>query len=182
MNKTRYRGLLVASAGIFAGALAVSAAVQTIQPPPSDFIDTEASVNVPIPTNEGRHIKLTLAFESSPTNAVVVSLGRDTNGDGDLAPEETVERVGVDCGEYAWNGHLARSAGQPERAGCHHSSDFATQSDLRSVDKFHVFDLKQPIDPAKRWNLAKVTTHNTADTNVTVTAKFYKPGLLIIVK
>lgn len=166
MNKTRYRGLLVASAGIFAGALAVSAAVQTIQPPPSDFIDTEASVNVPIPTNEGRHIKLTLAFESSPTNAVVVSLGRDTNGDGDLAPEETVERVGVDCGEYAWNGHLARSAGQPERAGC----------------PFHVFDLKQPMNPAKRWNLAKVTTHNTADTNVTVTAKFYKPGLMILVR
>ena len=166
MNKTRYRGLLVAMTGVFAGALAVSAAVRTIQPPPSGYVDAESSVNVAIPTNEGRHVKLTLAFESSPTNAVQVAFGRDANCDGDLVPEETEARVGVDCGEYAWNGHLARSAGQPERAGC----------------SFHVFDLKQPIDPAKRWNLAKVTTHNTADTNVTVIAKFYKPGLYIFVK
>ena len=41
------------------------ASTETLQnPPPSEFVDTESSVNVPIPTDEGRHIKLTLAFES----------------------------------------------------------------------------------------------------------------------
>ena len=65
-----------------------------------------------------------------------------------------------------WNGHLARSAGQPERARC----------------PFHEFDLKQPINPAKRWDLAKVTTHNIADTSVAVTARFYKTGLMLLVR
>ena len=83
-----------------------------------------------------------------------------------LAPEETALRVGVDCGDPVWNGHLARSTDQPERARC----------------PFHEFDLKQPINPAKRWDLAKVTTHNIADTNVTVTANFYKTGFALILR
>ena len=156
-----------ASAGILAFALSASAAVRSLPaPPPSGYVDAESSVNVAIPTNEGRHVKLALAFESSPTNAVQVAFGRDADGNGDLAPEETETKVGVDCGEPTWNGHPARSADQSERAGC----------------PFHSFDLKQPMNPARRWNLAKVTTHNTADTNVTVSAKFYKPGLMLIVR
>ena len=65
-----------------------------------------------------------------------------------------------------WNGHLARSTGQPERASC----------------PFHEFDQKQPINPAKRWNIAKVTTHNVTGTNVAVTARFYKTGLMLLVR
>ena len=42
------------------------------------------------------------------------------------------------------------------------------------------FDLKQP--KAVRWDLAKVTTHNIADTNVTITAKFYSTGFALILR
>ena len=50
-----------------------------------------------------------------PTNAAFVAFGRDADGDGNLAPEETALRVGVDCGDPMWNGHLARSTGDPTR-------------------------------------------------------------------
>ena len=73
-------------------------------PPPSEYVDAESSVNISLPTNEGRHIKVTLAFDPSPTNAVQVAFGRDADADGDLAPEETEVRVGCDCGEWLGGG------------------------------------------------------------------------------
>ena len=95
------KSLLVASTGVFAGALAVSAAVQVIQPPPSDFIDTEASTNLVFaPLQEDtRHYRLKFSGDFSPSNDLEVAFGGDANGDGDLSPEETEARFGVDCGE-----------------------------------------------------------------------------------
>ena len=95
------KSLLVASTGVFAGALAVSAAVQVIQPPPSDFIDTEASTNLVFaPLQEDtRHYRLKFSGDFSPSNDREVAFGGDANGDGDLSPEETEARFGVDCGE-----------------------------------------------------------------------------------
>ena len=142
------RKCLPAVAGFFIAAAASAAQHDLPTPPPSEFVDAESSVNVPLPTNEGRHIRLTLAFDPSPTNAVQVAFGNDANADGDLAPEETALRVGCDCG--VWFG-----------------------------GDEGVFDLKSP---KLRWDLAKVTTHNIADTNVTVTAKFYSTGFALILR
>ena len=90
-------------AGILASVLSASAGIHSLPtPPPSEFVDAESSVTVPLPTTEGRHIRLTLAFDPSPTNAVQVDFGIDANHDNDLAPEETALRVGCDCG--AWFG------------------------------------------------------------------------------
>ena len=169
-------------AGIFASVLTATAAMRTIPtPPPSEFVDAESSVNVSLPTNEGRHIRLTLDFNPTPTNAVQVAFGRDANADGDLAPEETELRVGCDCGEpFAWNESKSKveveqwnlstcSAGQSEQEG----NILCSPSPL-------TFALKQP--KAVRWNLAKVTTHNVADTNVAVNAKFYSTGFALILR
>ena len=93
------RKCLPAVAGFFIAATAFAARHDLPTPGPSEYVDAESSVNVPLPTNEGRHIRLTLAFDPSPTNAVQVAFGRDVNADGDLAPEETALRVGCDCGE-----------------------------------------------------------------------------------
>ena len=41
---------------------------------------------------------MTLAAPFAPTNALEVGLGWDRNGNGDLEPEETEVRMGVDCG------------------------------------------------------------------------------------
>ena len=104
------KSLSAASAGVLAFALSASAGVRTLPtPPPSEFVDAESSVNVSLPTNEGRRIRLTLDFDPSPTNAVQVAFGIDSNHDGDLAPEETALRVGCDCGAPFVDGRACRS-------------------------------------------------------------------------
>ena len=171
------RKCLPAVAGFFIAATAFAAQHDLPTPGPSEFVDAESSVNVPLPTNEGRHIRLTLAFDPSPTNAVQVAFGRDVNADGDLAPEETALRVGYDCGEIQvkvegegeqWN-WSTYSAGQSEQEG----NILCSPSPL-------TFTLKQP--KAVRWDLAKVTIHNIADTNVAVTAQFYSTGFALILR
>ena len=156
------RKSLPAVAGFFIAAAASAAQHDLPTPGPSEYVDAESSVNVPLPTNEGRHIRLTLAFDPSPTNAVQVAFGNDANADGDLAPEETVVRLGVDCGvPFVWK---------------------ESKSKVECSTSTSDFDLKQPQAVSSRWDLAKVTTHNIADTNVTVTAKFYSTGFALILR
>ena len=171
-------------AGILASVLSASAGIHSLPtPPPSEFVDAESSVTVPLPTTEGRHIRLTLAFDPSPTNAVQVAFGIDANHDNDLAPEETVVRLGVDCGvpfvckESKSNVEVERwnsstySAGQPEQEG-----------NILCSTSTSDFDLKQPSAVSVRWTHAKITTHNLATTNITATAKFYNTGFALILR
>ena len=154
-------------AGYLALALVASAAEQSLPTPPlSAFVDAESSVNVPIPTDQGRHINLTLAFEPTPSNAVQVAFGRDLNGSETLEPEETDLIVGCDCG--AW-------FGRDEGRGMSHEG-------WRVRNEVGTIHLKQPRELAERWTLAKVTTHNLADTNLTVTADFYTKGMKLILR
>ena len=155
------------------------ASTETLQnPPPSEFVDMESSTTVPIPTDQGRRIKLTLDFESTPSNAVQVAFGRDLNADDDLAPEETDVVVGCDCGgavvrdevKVEGEGVAVKVEGEGEQWNCDHH---CSPSPL-------IFTLKQP--KADRWTLAKVTTHNLADTNLTVTAEFYTSGAALILR
>ena len=171
------RKCLPAVAGFFIAATAFAARHDLPTPGPSEYVDAESSVNVPLPTNEGRHIRLTLAFDPSPTNAVQVAFGRDVNADGDLAPEETALRVGYDCGEIQMKDE---GVGVQRRSGILSASE--PESSLLCTPTPITFTLKQPTAVSSRWDLAKVTIHNIADTNVTVTAKFYSTGFALILR
>ena len=185
------KSLLVASTGVFAGALAVSAAVQVIQPPPSDFIDTEASTNLVFaPLQEDtRHYRLKFSGDFSPSNDLEVAFGGDANGDGDLSPEETEARFGVDCGEKKvkvegvggpevkvrgegeqWN-LSTDSAGQPEQ-----------ESNILCSPSPSTFTLKLTKAVSRRWNLVKVTRRGFFSSEPSVTLKPRKPGMMIFVR
>ena len=179
---------LPAVAGFFIASAAFAAEQFLPTPPPSEFVDAESSVNVPLPTTEGRHINLTLAFYPSPSNAVQVAFGRDFNEDNDLAPEETDLIVGCDCGVpfirnevkvrgegEQWNVQI--SSAETEEGGDHLCSP--SPSTFTSHLTFHI---RQAQAVADRWTLAKVTTHNLADTNLTVTADFYTKGMKLILR
>ena len=145
--------------GLLAIAASSFAAEQSLPvPPPSGFADAESSVTVPIPTDEGRHLNLTLAFESTPSNAVLVALGRDLNGSETLEPEETELIVGVDCGEWFAREEVVVGGRSPtvERS-CILSTTTTTNYNC---------EMKQPKAVSSRWTLARVTTHNLADTNL----------------
>ena len=114
------------SAGVLAFALSASATVRTLPtPPPSNFIDTEASTNVVFaPLQEDtRQYVVRFAGDFSPSNDLEVAIGGDTNGDGDLSPVEVETQFGIDCGVkkvkvegvgVRWN-LSSDSTGQPEQ-------------------------------------------------------------------
>ena len=188
IRKTIKAALAVGLLAVAARSLATEQSLPT--PPPSANADAESSVNVPIPTDEGRHLKLTLAFDSTPSNAVLVAFGRDLNGSETLEPEETELVVGCDCGEpFVWEDEVkVRGEGEqrnmpicsvvpPEQDLNHHCSP--SPSTFISLLAFHI---RQAQSISERWTLAKVTTHNLADTNLTVFADFYTKGTTLILR
>ena len=162
-------------AEILASVLSASAGIHPLPtPPPSEFADAESSVTVPLPATEGRYLRLTLAFDPSPTNAVQVAFGIDANHDNDLAPEETAVRVGCDCG--VWFAHEEVVVGSP--------SPTVEWSNLHctTTTTNYNYVLKQPSAGSARWTHAKITTHNLAATNLAVTANFYNQGFALLLR
>ena len=90
------------SAGVLAFALSASAAMRILPTPsPSGFIDTEVSTNTffaPLQEDTRQYV-VRFSGDFSPSNDLEFAIGGDANGDGDLSPEETEARFGVDCGE-----------------------------------------------------------------------------------
>ena len=173
MTKCKWEFALFAGLAILASA-AVALEHDLPNPPPSEFVDAESSVNVPLPTDQGRRIRLTLAFEPTSSNAVQVAFGNDLNGSENLEPEETELLLGVDCGEpFAPKGVVSELVvgSWPETVG---GNQLLATNALTTC-----FTFKQPRE---RWDLAKVTTHNLATTNLVVTAEFYNRGKLLFLR
>ena len=158
--------------GALVFATSASALARTLPtPPPSEYVDGESSNCVLLDPSQGPLMRLWLAADFSPTNAVIVSFGTDANNDGNLAPGEVVLRLGVDCGvpfarsesksevEVEQRNLSTYSAGQPEQGYTHLCSPSTSNFD---------FVLKQPSDVSRRYDLAKVTTHNFTSTNLVV--------------
>ena len=62
--------------------------------------NTEVVTNVPIRVNSDTFKSFTLSLDVANclSNEVVVAVGRDSNGDGDLSFDETALAYGLDCG------------------------------------------------------------------------------------
>ena len=183
MNKIHLKPAIFV--GLAVGAIVAAASQSNLPtPPPSAFVDAESSVTVPIPTDQGRHINLTIAFEPTPSNAVQVAFGRDLNGSETLEPEETELIVGVDCGEIQVK---VEGEGEGEQRNVQVSfeeqeSDLHCSPSPTTFTSHPAFHIRQAQACAERWTLAKVTTHNLADTNLTVTAEFYTSGAALILR
>ena len=86
----------------FAATAFASTRVEVSALPSGEYADTEVSTNVALNVNAARLERLTfsIAFESCETNEVLVALGADTDGNGDLSIDEADVVFGCDCG--AW--------------------------------------------------------------------------------
>ena len=120
----------------YAAAAFASARVVVPQLPPSPYADTEVSTNVALNVNAARLERLTFSvtFEPSETNEVLVALGADTDGNGDLSLYETDVVFGCDCG--AW-----------------YCADLRTGETTQQTTNILVIG-KREFDPS--WNLFKV--------------------------
>ena len=168
MTKCKWKSALFAGLIVLASA-AIAEEHDLPNPPQSAFVDAESAVNVSLPTDEGRRIRLTLAFDPMPSNAVQVAFGNDLNGSENLEPEETEMVVGCDCGVWFVRDEVERRGG-------------GGQWNLTTSISNRVSGLLEVKQPRERWNLAKVTTHNLADTNLVVTAEFYDRGKLLFLR
>ena len=69
--------------------------------PPGGFADTEVATNVTVAILADKNrLTLSLTVDCTPSNSVEVAIGRDSDGDGDLAPDEADYVLGYDCGEW----------------------------------------------------------------------------------
>ena len=116
-------------------------------PAPSSF-DAEVSTNIALNVNAARleRLSCTIAFESCATNEVLVAVGHDLDGDGDLSFGEAALVFGCDCGSW-------------------YRADLRTGETSAPATNALVVG-KREFDPS--WNLAKVVRRGTGDPGETV--------------
>ena len=117
--------------------------------PEAATADAEVSTNFPLTVNAARLERLTLsvAFEPSETNEVLVALGADTDGNGDLSIDEADVVFGCDCG--AW-----------------YCADLRTGETTQQTTNILVIG-KREFDPA--WNVFKVIRRGLGEIGESVT-------------
>ena len=168
------------SAGVLAFALSASAAMRILPtPPPSGFIDTEASTNTffaPLQEDTRQYV-VRFSGDFSPSNDLEFAIGGDANGDGDLSPEETEARFGVDCGEKKVK---VEGVGVQRRSGILSASE--QESNLLCTPTPTTYTLKLTKAVSRRWNLVKVTRRGFFSSEPSVTLKPRKPGMMIFVR
>ena len=133
----------------FAATAFASARIEVPMLPSGEYADTEVATNVALNVSAARLERLTLsvAFEPSETNEVLVALGADTDGNGDLSIDEADVVFGCDCG--AW-----------------YCADLRTGETTQQTTNILVIG-KREFDPA--WNVFKVIRRGLGEIGESVT-------------
>ncbi len=73
-----------------------------VRPGAAEFADSEVTTNIPVNVfrSDVRGLDVSVELCATPSNDVQVAFGRDADGDGVLAPEETDLVLGWDCGRW----------------------------------------------------------------------------------
>ena len=73
-----------------------------VRPGAAEFADSEVTTNIPVNVfrSDVRGLDVSVELCATPSNNVQVAFGRDADGDGVLAPEESDLVVGWDCGRW----------------------------------------------------------------------------------
>ena len=99
MRNNSQKTLLSSLVALFV--LSANAAQIPLSPPaPSVFADTEATDATEITIENNSRMEVTVNFEASPTNSVILAFGRDSNLDGALGWNEAALKIGWEAGEW----------------------------------------------------------------------------------
>ena len=169
------------TAALLSAATGLSAAVRPLPTPPtSPYPDAESSLCVQLDPSRGPLMRLQLATDFTPSNAVIVAFGTDADNDGDLSPEETEGRVGVDCGIPFVRKEVVVGSPSPTMESSNLPCTPTPTTYTSPTPNIYAFVLKQPSDVSRRYDLAKLTTHNLTSTNLVVTLS--RVGTTILVR
>ena len=141
---------------LLCGIVCISAAfgMELPRPPECTEIDAESEINVVLDMAAGDLAELCLrvSLESTPTNAMVVALGRDADGDGTFAPSEEEMSFGCDCGTW-----FVRDA-----------EGFVEELETAAFGRTER-ELTIPIrGSATDWNLVRVVRHDLAEVDESI--------------
>ncbi len=133
---------------------ALAARVEVSSLPDPAHADTEAATNLPLRVNAAaiQSLTLSVSFDSCVTNEVLVAVGADADGDGDLSFDESALAYGCDCG--AW-----------------YRADLRTGA-TAAADGSGLVVGKGGFDPS--WNLVKVVRRGVADIGERVSVEVEK--------
>ena len=180
MNTTRLKPAIIAA--LVVAATVLSAAVRPLPTPQSSpFPDRESSIFATLTgwPDLGRNIVLTISALVTPSNAVQVAFGQDTNGDSDLAPEETQIVLGADCGVPFIREEV--NVGK-WKSGILSASEEEATLDCSPSPLTFTFALKQPSAVSARFDFAKITTRGHEETAAQIAAKVTRPGAALILR
>ena len=180
MNTTRLKPAILAA--LVVAATVLSAAVRPLPTPQlSPFPDRESSICATLTDcpDLGRNIVLTISALATPSNAVQVAFGQDTNGDSDLAPEETQIVLGVDCGVPFIREEV--NVGK-WKSGILSASEEESTLDCSPSPLTFTFSLKQPSAVSARFDFAKITTRGREETAAQIAAQITRPGVALILR
>ena len=158
--------------------------------PQSEWADTEVMTNVAINLSNSRTFSWRLEMEASPSNNVLIALGKDTNDDGELTPSEWGTALGWDCGAWfiryeptGWTRTIAANAG-------HHTLDCAlriNKNDQPSTLTFtedgrNLLELTAADMPAelfdRTWNRLAVIRRGLDSTNERASLRIEPNGFI----
>ncbi len=133
---------------------ALAARVDVPSLPPSPYADMEASTNLPLRVNAAalQSLTLSVSFDTCETNEVLVAIGADTDGNGDLSLDEAALAYGCDCG--AW-----------------YRADLRTGA-ASAADGSGLSIGREEFDPS--WNLVKVVRRGVAEVGESVSVDVEK--------
>ena len=119
------------------------------QLPEGTLPDTEVSTNVVLHVNSQKLERFTLSLETTCciSNEVLVAIGCDSNGNGDLSFDEADLAFGFDCG-------------------ARYLADYRTQTIVTNSDSSVIID-KKDFNPA--WNLAKIIKRGLGEVGEEIT-------------
>jgi len=122
--------------------------------PLSPHADTEAATNLPLRVNAAalQSLTLSVSFGTCETNEVLVAIGADTDGNGDLLLDEAALAYGCDCG--AW-----------------YRADLRTGA-ASAADGSGLSIGREEFDPS--WNLVKVVRRGLAEVGESVSVDVEK--------
>lgn len=137
--------------------------------PPCDFADTEVSTNIPVTVDfrTMSRFEFALAVDASPSNSIEIAIGTDADGDGNLAPEESVHIFGYDCG--TWFERAMKTSSERR---------FPANDTPQLVRSFALN--RHKVDAS--WNLTKVTRRGFGSFGERATVRKRLPGLKLSIQ
>ena len=137
--------------------------------PPSEFVDTEVTTNLPISVDLAAvsRMEFSLSLEASTNGCIEVSVGTDADGDGILSLDEVERMFGWRCGLWFW-GEVAAD----EEA-------FEEESRVGRIERTFLLR-KSNVSPA--WNLVRVVRRGVGELGEIVFAETKRPGATLYVR